>query len=186
MPENDQQGTGQAQGDQQAATQGGTPETWQAWLEAQPEDQRTRITTLHESHTQGLRSALDNERAQRREFEKQLRDLQPKVEKGSALETQINTITAKLDSANRRAEFVEEAVKPEIGIVDLKLAWLTVNAEPDTYLDKRGRVDFALLKQNHPALFKSAAPPRANAGNGAGQDGGTSNMNDFIRRQASR
>lgn len=163
-----------------------TPETWQAWLEAQPEDQRVRITTLHEGHTQGLRTALDNERAQRREFEKQLRELTPKVEKGSALETQINTITAQLDSANRRADFVEAAVKPEIGIADVAAAWIIANANADTYFDKRGRVDFALLKQNHPALFKSAAPPRANAGNGAGQDGGTSNMNDFIRRQASR
>lgn len=183
MPDENSTGTQQQT---QGTDQGGTPETWQAWLEAQPEEQRTRITTLYSAHEQGLRSALDSERNQRKAFERDLNALKDKAEKGSALEQQLNGITAQLESANRRADFVEAAVKPEVGIADVAAAWIIANATPDTYFNKRGQVDFALLKQNHPALFKSAAPPRANAGNGSGQDGGATSINDFIRRAAGR
>lgn len=186
MPDVQQQQQG-AQGEQQPNADGGTPETWDAWLGAQPEDQRTRIATLYQAHEQGLRSALESERGERKRFEQQVRDLSKSVEKGSALEQQLNATLTQLETANRRADFVEQAAKTENGVADIAAAWIIASAQADTYFDRKGNVNFALLKQNHPTLFRGAVTPRANAGAGTGQTGdGKHSMNDFIRKSAGR
>lgn len=183
MPtENGQQQAEQQPNDQQQNAGGETPQTWEAWLGTQPED----VKSMYESHTSGLKNALDNERASRKSLESQLREFQKKADKGSELEQQLNRMVTDLETANRRSDFVEAAIKPEIGVSDLKAAWLIVNADADTYIDKRGQVNFPLLKQNHPGLFKAAPAPKANAGNGAGQGEGKLDMNTFIRRAAGR
>lgn len=173
--------------DQQQTTSGsgGMPDTWAAWLAAQNEEQRTVITRLYEAETTGLRGALKAERDGRAELERQVRDLQKTAEKGSDAERKLNEMVTALETANRRNEFLEQASKPDVGLADLDAAWIIIQAKPDEYVTKRG-IDFALLKQRHSGLFRSAPPtPKGNAGSGTGNPApnGT-DMNAFIRRAA--
>lgn len=191
MPTGNEQDTQQSNGQNGTQTnQTGAGETqaptWDSWLAAQPETQRTTIAALYEAQTQGLRTALQSERQAKGDIEKQVRELQKGAEKGSDAEKRLNEMVSQLESANRRADFVTEAVKPEHAVADINAAWIIASAQADTYFDKRGNVNLALLKQNHPALFKGAVTPRANAGSGAGQSGGTVTMNDIIRQRAGR
>jgi len=186
-PPNQQTSGDQGNSQQQTNGQGGTPETWDAWLAAQPEEQRTVVTRLYEAQTTGLRSALQSERDGRKALETQIRELQKSVEKGSESERKLTEMVTSLESANRRADFLEAAVKPDVGLADLEAAWIIVQAKPDDYVGKRG-VDFALLKERHPGLFKSVPQtPRGNAGSGTTSDAPNgANMNDFIRKAAGR
>lgn len=166
-----------------------TPATWETWLAAQPEAQRQQIETLHSTHTAGLKSALDSERQSRRDLEKQVKDLAKAEKDGSDAQQRLNSIATELETANRRADFYETASKPEIGLVDVKAAWVLTNAEADVYFDRKGSVNFELLKREHPSLFAQPRPtPRGNIGNGAGQGGQGSgaDMNAIIRSAAGR
>jgi hypothetical protein len=165
--------------------EGETSATWESWIAAQPEPARA----LYETHTQGLRSALESERTQRKTFETQLRDQAKKLEAGSEAQTRLTEMADELERANRRADFYESAAKPDVGVTDVVGAWAIINAMPEDYLDRKGSVNFALLKQRHPGLFgRPPAVPRGNAGSGAGQGdgGGKNDMNAYIRRQAGR
>jgi hypothetical protein len=177
------------QGQQQG--NGGTPEqlTWDTWLAQQPEEQRTIITGLQTTREQGLRTALNSEREANKQHEAKIRELAGKAEKGSESEKQLTAAADQLAEANRRADFFQEAAKPEVGLTDPHLAWLAINASAEEYVDRKGNVNFVLLKERHPGLFKQAVtPPKGNAGNGAGGQGaGTkTNMNSIIRRAAGR
>ena len=180
--------TGGQQQQQKPGAGGETPPaTWEAWLAAQPEAERTLIGKLHEGATAGLQSALHAEREQRKTFQTQLADLTKKAEKGSELETRLTEMGSALETANRRADFVTEAARPEIGVSDIGLAWIVVSAAPDEYFDKQGRINFTLLKQRHPTLFKAPPPPPANAGAGSqSQPPATGDMNRWIREAARR
>lgn len=186
-PPQQQQGSTTGANTQQTNTQGETPETWESWLASRPDSERSTITALYESKTTGLRSALQNEREGRSTLEKQIRDLQKSAEKGSENERKLTEMVGALETANRRSEFLEEAIKPEIGLSDVKAAWIIIQASPDDYITKRG-VDFALLKERHPSLFKTVPQtPRGNAGSGTTNDAPSgANMNDFIRKAAGR
>lgn len=186
------QGTGQGTGGQQGGQgsgsqdntqgQGGTPETWDAFLAAQPET----IRGLYEQHTTGLTSALKSERQQRQQFEKELRDAAAKLQEGSEARTRLEKMSADLEGANRRAEFYEEAVRPEIGCSNPKLAFLA--ASDAGLFDSRGNPNWEQVKKQFPELFKgTGGTPPGGAGSGAGggtPPGGKSNMDDFIRREA--
>jgi hypothetical protein len=168
--------TGATQGETQAAQQA----TWENVLEGLPEEQRT----LYTAHTQGLRSALESERDQRKQFEKQLRELAGQAQKGSQLETQLATLTTQLDEANRRADFVTEATGQ--GVVNARLAWLA--AQEAQVFDRKGNVDWAALKQRYPELFRQQqATSPGNAGAGTNQQpSGPAGMTQIIRRAAGR
>lgn len=167
---------------QQSDAGGETPPTFESWLATAPDD----VKALYEAHTNGLRSALNSERESKRELERQLREMRDKAEKGSEAETRLNEMVSALETANRRADFVIEAAKPENGVADIEAAWLIVNAKADTFFDRKGNVNFALLKQQHPMLFRAAKAPPGNAGSGVGQEGGKQDINDWIRSAAGR
>lgn len=175
------QPTAEQQQQQDAGQQQDTPQSFDEWLKGQPE----AITKLYEGHTDGLRSALQKERDNNKTLTKQLKDLGGKLEEGSEARKALDGITEKLEAEQGRADFYEEAVKQ--GVVDLKLAWLAIQADADE-LVRRGRVDFVALKEQHPNLFAQQQPAsRGNAGAGAGQEpGGTKDMNNYIRQAAGR
>lgn len=156
--------------------------TWDDWYDEQPED----VRGLLEDHTKGLKSALEKERDQAKTLSKQLKGLSGKLEEGSAEREQLEALTSEIEAANARADFYEQASDPAIGLVDAKAAWVLIQADPDTYT-RRGKPDFAALKEAHPGLFSQAAPtPRGNAGSGARKPSPTAAnpnqaMNDFIR-----
>lgn len=158
---------------------GAQPGTFEAWLAGQDEAVKGLLT----QHTAGLRSALESERTQRSELAKQLKEIKP--EKGSEAEKSLQELQGKLEAAERRAQFAEDAHKPEIGCVNAKAAWALAMAEG--LFDGRGNPNWAALKQMAPELFTTPGAARGNAGAGTGQApqpaGG---MNEFIRRAAGR
>lgn len=162
-----------------------TQATWETWLASQAEDVRTTVTPLYEAHTQGLRSALESERGQRRDLEKQLREATAKLENGSEARTKLEQVTAQFAEAQKRSDFFDEAVRPEIGCAQPRLAYLAAQ-EIDAY-DKRGNVDWELLKKKFPELFRQPRPtaPPANAGSG-GTPPPAFDMNAALRQAAGR
>lgn len=170
-------------------SQSATPATWDEWLAAQPEAQRAVIADLHSKKVQTLEGTLTKERDDRKKLEKDLREMAGKAEAGSDAQNKLTAMADQVAVSDRRADFYEAAAKPEVGLVDIKAAWLIANAEPNVYFDKRGNLQIDQLKKDHPALFAQPKPaPRANAGNGTqNADGsGAVSMNDFIRRAAGR
>jgi hypothetical protein len=166
-----------------------TPEdTWDGWLATLDEAERGRVTRLYEAKHGGLLKALDSERNERKATERQLRDAAAKLKDDDANKAQLTQMADQLDLANRKADFFQEAAKPENGLADPEAAWIIANAKADEFFDRRGNLNLALLKERHPSLFaRPPVTPPANAGNGSGvQPPAANTMNQMIRRQAGR
>ncbi len=158
----DEQGN---QGQGEPGQDGGeTPENWEQFLEGQPEG----VRTLYEAHTQGLRSALQSEREQRSDLARQLREATGQLEEGSEAREALERLNGQLESAQRRADFYEEAARPEIGCTNPRLAFL--GAQEVEAFDRRGNVNWERLKEQFPELFGQSRTPPANAGSGTGSD----------------
>jgi len=168
-------------GDQGAGTQQTTtpPASWDEYVTTLPAE----VKALYETHTTGLRTALQSERQQRGELAKQIKDLAAKAEKGSENERQLQTMSAQLEAANQRADFMAEATKPEIGCSNAHLAYIA--AREAGAIDQKGRVNWEALKTAYPELFKPKVPAGA-AGAGTQNPPQATTMNDFIRRAAGR
>lgn len=137
---------------------------------------------LIDGHITGLRSALDSERQQRNGLAKQIKELAAKAEKGSELEKQLTDASAKLELAERRATFYEDAAQPQIGCTNAKLAFIL--AQTENLFDRQGRPDWAAIKSTAPELFRSSV---GSADGGAGGQKRTAlDMNAAIRRAAGR
>ena len=103
-----------------------TPDvTFEGWLEQQDE----QIRSLYEAHTAKLTNAVRATRQERDDLAKQLKDLLPKAEKGSELEKSLADALGRIEQAERRAAFAEEAVKPEIGCRNPRAAYLLAQAD---------------------------------------------------------
>lgn len=154
-------------------------ETFEGWLEAQPDE----VKTLYEGHTQGLRTALNTERDSRKALEKELRDLAKKAEKGSESESKLTGMADRLAETERQNTFYDAA--HAAGVRNLKLAWMAANDAKLVRDD--GVADFAALKERFPELFDAGAPkPKGNAGDGSRTTPTGNDFNDLIRRAAGR
>jgi hypothetical protein len=166
-------------------TEAPPPFEYETWLDTQP----AHIQQGVEAHTSGLKSALDSERSARKDLTKQLRELTSKADKGSDAEKQLTEMTSRLEVAEQRAHFFEEAGRPEIGCSNPRVAFQVAAAEG--LFTKRGDPDWPAIKAAAPELFnrdpsRTRTPP-GNAGAGAGQPPPTAqSMNDWIRRAAGR
>lgn len=151
------------------------------WLGEQPE----QVRKGYEGKTTGLHSALESERAQRKEFAKQLKELTSKAEKGSEAEKALGEMSTRLEQAEQRAAFYAEASRPEIGCTNPKAAFLVASA--DGLFTKRGDPDWNAIKAQAPELFASRKAPPGNAGSGNGSPPAkTGGMNAYIRSAAGR
>jgi hypothetical protein len=164
----------------QQQNQQGANETFDSWLAAQPDEVKTKVTSLHEAHTTGLKSALASERDARSAAEKQLRDLAKKAEKGSELEAALTKQADDLSALQKQAAFQDKA--HAAGVKNLKLAFLAANQAG--LVSDKGDCDFGKLKTEYPELFTPVAP--GNAGNGTASGKQVFSMNDEIRRKAGR
>lgn len=172
---------GQAAGAGTGDADGKPPITYEAWYGALPDAQKALVTT----HIGGLTTALSSERDQRKDLGKQLRAATGKLDEGSETRKELEAMTSKLELAEQRAQFSEDASKPEIGCSDVKLAYLA--AIEDELFDSRGNVDWDQLKKTHPVLFAKPKWPKGDAGTGGGQTGTKApSMNTFIRTAAGR
>lgn len=174
MPQDEQT---QGQEGQEAAT----PFDFDAWLGEQPE----HVRKGYEGKTQGLHSALETERTQRKEFAKQLKDLSAKAEKGSEAEKALGEMSARVEQAEQRAAFYEEAGKPENGCLNPKAAFLVATAEG--LFKRSGEPDWAAIKQSAPELFGQRKLTPGHAGTGTqSPPAQQQSMNAFIRQAAGR
>jgi len=155
--------------------------TWEGILEGLPAPAKA----AYEEHTKGLKSALQSERDKGKDLAKKLKELSAKAEEGSELKSKIDSMSSELEAATTRAEFILEAVKPEIGCTNPELAWIV--AEKAEAIDRRGRVNWELLKKDFPELFGKKSPPKGGAGDGTGNSPPKGkDMNDWIRAAAGR
>lgn len=167
---------GAAAGAGDASGEGSETLTFETFIAKQPDD----VKALLDSHTNGLKSALETERETRKGLEKQMRDLATKAEKGSDAEKQLTALADQMATADRRASFYEEA--HTAGVTNLKLAFMV--ATTDELFDKKGAVNFVDLKKTYPELFGAKKAPSGNAAEGTETEPtSASTMDDFIRRK---
>ncbi len=184
MPDgNTNTGTGagqQNQGNQQGQQNSETPFTYDTWLAQQPEDVRTGI----EAYISGLRNTVQATRQERDNLARQLRD----AAKGATgeVKAQLDKLTTDLEAAQMRANFFEEAAKPDVGCTNPRLAFIA--ADQAGLIDKKGRVNWAEMRTQYPELFRQAGQQKGSADGGAGGDNKPTgnSMNDFIRKAARR
>jgi hypothetical protein len=176
MPEPQQAGgSGEQQNQEQAPGL-----VFDTWITEQPAE----VRSLLDGHTAGLKSALESERTARKNFEKQIKDLSLKAEKGSDLERQLAEIAKAQEQARNQTEFYEQAHTQ--GVKNLKLAFLVATQEE--LIDNRGKVDFDEMKKRYPELFGAGqARTAGNAGAGTNTSADTKfSMDDFIRKKVNR
>ena len=154
-------------------------QSFNKWYEALPSDAKEMI----DGYISGLKSALGNERSERKSLEKRLKEIQRQAEEGEDVKAQLRQISDEMSAATARANFFEAAHAAEVR--NLRLAWLAANDAG--LIDKQsGAVDFAELRKVAPELFAPRIPS-ANAGAGAKQSGvAKPGMNDFLRAATGR
>lgn len=159
---------------------------WDTWLGDQPRE----VQTLIDTHTKGLRTALQSERQQRSDLAKQLREATKGLEKGSEIQKSMEAVTAKLEQAELRARFFEDAAKPDVNCTNPRMAMLA--AQELSAIDGHGKIDWSAIKTAFPEIFRQASKvPQGNAGAGTGSppptgmDPGKA-MNALIRKAAGR
>lgn len=172
----------QSQEGQESQGQQSQPEkvAWDQWIETQPDE----IKQAYQEHTTGLQNTVRATRQERDDLKGQLTEALKSAEKGSALETQLTNTLTRLDEAEKRADFIEEAIKPEIGCSNTKAAWLI--AQADNLFDRKGYPNWEAIKQAAPELFIKPIA-KGNAGTGAGSPpAGKIDMNQLIRNKAGK
>lgn len=190
MSEQPQQQQNQDEGTQQggaadetSAQQQGKAEkqqTFEGWYKALPADAQGLV----DDHVDGLRSALNTERGERKSLEKRLKEIQKQADEGGDVKAQLQQISDEMSAATARATFFEAAHAADVR--NLRLAWLAAN-DAGLVDKKTGAVDFAELRKVAPELFATKTLPPANAGAGARQSGvAKPGMNDFLRAATGR
>ncbi len=154
--------------------------TWETWLEGQDE----QVRTLIQKQTEGLLNTVKATRSERDDLAKQIKDLAKKQAEGSDARRALDEMSAKLETTERRAAFMEEAIKPEVQCKNPRAAFLL--AEAENLFTKRGDPDWAAIKAAAPELFGTVSA-NANAGTGTQKPPTPAqNMNDFIRKASGR
>lgn len=174
----------QDQGGMPAGNGGGTPQnqeplTFEGWIATQDE----AVKGLLDTHTNGLKSALQSERESGTKLKSELKKLTKELDEGTEARKQLEGITAKLDERDLQIAAYETLTAA--GVTNLKLAWLA--ARESGAIDARGNINIETLKVEAPELFKKAAPPPGNAGSGQNNGlpaTGPVDMDTLIRQQA--
>lgn len=162
---------------------GGTPNddgelTFESWFSGQDETIQGLIT----GNVNGLKSALETERQQRKELAKALKDATKELDEGTKARSALEELSSKLDATEQRLAFAESMAGQ---VSNVKLAWLA--ALEIGAIDRTGRVNVETLKASYPELFVKKQRPAGNAGDGAGgQAPSGKGMNAFIRTAAGR
>ena len=180
MPDNDKTTDDKTEDKTNTKTGDEKPQDFAAFIAAQDEPTKA----LYKKHTDGLKSALDSERENRRTLEKELREAAASAEDGSEAKQKLEEAHAATQKASARSEFLEKA--HAAGVADLSLAWLAVQ-EDDTLRDQSGNANFAKLKEKHPALFTDAKKlPAGHAAAGASSDAPKPDVNANLRAAGKR
>ena len=145
---------------------GGTPQnndqpvTFESWLGNQDD----AVKGLVDTHVSGLKTALDSERAQRKELAGQLKTLSKDLEKGSQARDALESLTGKMEQFEQQLAAYDAL--STAGVTNLKLAYIA--AREAEAIRKDGTVNLETLKAQYPELFKKQTPPPGGAGAGTG------------------
>lgn len=167
-------------GDQPQTAANSTPPPFDEWLAAQDETTKALVAQRFTA----LENTVRATRTEREELARQLREATKKLQEGSEARNALEALSARLQVAETRATFYEEAAKPEIGCTNARLAFL--GAQEIGGIDDKGRVNWDAVRAAFPELFRPRVPP-GNAGAGTGATPpGKMDMNTYIRRMAGR
>lgn len=160
----------------------GTPATWEEALAALPES----VRALYESHTGGLRNTVQATRQERDALAERLTELTKALGKETPEEAKrlLAEMASGLETSNKRAAFAEEAIKPEIGCINPKVAFQVALAEG--LFDRRGNPDWVAIKAAAPELFRKSGAGSVDGGAGARKAAAGVSMNEYIRKLAGR
>lgn len=157
----------------------GSPTTWESWLDNQGED----VKKMYLDHTQGLLNTVKTTRDERDTVKGQLKEALKKADKGSESEKALTDALDRLDKASKKADFLEDAVRPEIGCKNPKTAFALAVAE-NLFLSN-GAPDWETIKKSAPELF-GVVSVKSNAGSGTNNPPAKQTMNDLIRGNLGR
>lgn len=179
MPENTNDAGNQTEtgGGQQTVS----AESFEAWLEAQPEE----VRALYDAHIQRLKGALNSEREMRSRLEKQLKRIAKGEEIPDAVRQQIEELTTKLSAASRRAAFMAKATEHGAMYPDLLYAAVAEKLQDDA--DLSDPTLWEGLRKKYPPLFRPASGVVSNGDAGAGGDeppAPKKSFDDVIRKLA--
>lgn len=163
--------------------QQGEPADFETWLNSADEKLKATIKPLFDAHVSKLMNTVKETRRERDDFQKELRDAIKKLDAKSDEAKNLSGIADKLDEANKRADFYEEA--PANGCRNPKAAFALVKA--DNLYTRSGAVDWKSLKEVAPELFGevSRLPRKKTAGEGTDKGQASSQtMNEWIRNKA--
>lgn len=173
LPTQQQEPKQDAQQPTEQPKQSEMPKSFDEFLTAQPEE----VRALYQEHTKKLQNAVAATRDERDTLKQQLVDLAKKAE--GETKAKLEAMSAQLEITERRASFLEDAVKPEIECRNPGAAWVIAKAQD--LFTKNGQPDWKAIKSAAPELFGKVIA-NANAGAGTGQPPAKQNsMNDFIR-----
>lgn len=153
-------------------------ETFEDWLNGQPDDVQTRIA----DHISGLKTALDSERDNAKTLSKRVKDLQASVGDNAELKKQVDDLQNALEESRRRQAFMDSAAGA--GCTNARAAYRFALADGELWR-RDGTPDWAAIKEAVPELF-GVKQPRGAAGNGKDNDGGAGGrdpFSDWIRAQ---
>ena len=156
-----------------------TPKDFESFISGQPDE----VKALYNGHIAGLRNTVAATRTERDAQASKVAELLKVVEKGSETEKQLTALQQQLATTSLKADFMADAVKPEVQCRNPRAAYALMVSE--NLVDKKGNPDWVELKKVAPELFGVVAP-KANAGNGTDTSPKSVDMNSLIRQRAGR
>lgn len=152
--------------------------TFDEWISSADETVKTIVNNRFTALENTVKATREERDALKAEMKKQLKN----ASAGSEAEKSLNEALEKLERTERKASFLEEAMKPGIGCRNPKAAYALAIAED--LFTRAGLPDWSAIKESAPELFGSLVP-RGNAGSGTNeQTPNNTDMNAVIRKMA--
>lgn len=148
---------------------------FEEWLDKQPDDVKGLIQERFES----LENTVKATRGERDTFKKELSDLAKKVTEDSEAGKQLGELRARLEATERKANFLESAVRQ--GVTRPNAAYALATSE-NLFTDK-GTPDWDRIRESIPEIFK-VSNTKNNAGSGTANALPDRNPNQIIRDAA--
>mgnify|MGYP002074627815 FL=1 len=148
---------------------------FEKWLANQSQEVRDLIAERFSA----LENTVKATRSERDTFKKELKEISAKVEVNSEAGKQLEELQRKLSVTEKKASFIEEAVKQ--GATRPSIAYAILNSE--NLYDAEGNPDWKKLKEAVPELFK-VQNTKNNAGAGTNTVPTDNDPNIAIRNAA--
>lgn len=158
--------------------EGAIPASFDEWLEKADEPTKKLIGERFTA----LESTVKATRSERDELKGELQKMMKKLgDKDVEAQSHIQEMIGKMEIAERKANFMEDALRPEIGCRNPRTAYALAVAED--LFTKNGSPDWASIKTAAPELF-GIGKAQGKAGAGTGEEPKNQDMNTIIRRIA--